>query len=254
MDKARLIVKHSSYTEMDKTYESVRELGRGACGMATLVRDRITGQERVRKTVSIDNMEKWCLDLMRKEIELLSTLDHPGVVKLFEYCEDTDRKELVLILEYMPGGDLESVIAAGRPPATESFVAKAMYQTLAALSYCHEQGIIHRDLKPDNILLAQEASVFGSPDCKIIDFGLACQGTPGQVMNPHCVGTPTFMSPEMVKQSKYTAKTDIWSVGSTAFKLLVGYQPFDCSTEMMEDAVYETFDEAEANLQDAEGA
>jgi len=239
VDKSRLIVKHSSSKDMEKHYEDIRELGQGAFGTVSLVRDRVTGQERVRKIVSTASMAPWCLDLMRKEIELLTTTDHPGVVKLYEYCEDVEQKELVLILEHMPGGTLEDLIAEGRPPLTEALVAKLMYQVLAALSYCHEQGIIHRDLKPDNILLSQGASVFGSPDCKLIDFGLACQGAPGQIMNPHAVGTPGYMAPEMVRELSYTAKADIWSVGVTAFQLLAGCQPFEGS---------ETFEQAEADL------
>lgn len=254
VDKSRLIVKHSSSKDLEAYYEDIRELGRGQSGCVTLVRDRVSGQERVRKTVSTVDMDKWCLDLMRKEIELLSSLDHPGVVKLYEYCDDVERKELVLILEHMPGGTLDSIIADGRPPPTEAFVAKLMYQALAALSYCHEQGIIHRDLKPDNLLLSQEAGVFSTPDCKLIDFGLACQSSPGKVMSPHSVGTPSYMAPEMVRVLPYTAKVDIWSLGVTAFQLLVGSNPFDCSTDLLHDNVYETFEDAEANLSSEGGS
>jgi len=254
VEKQSLIVRHSSTKELDKHYEDVRELGEGGSGVVTLVRDRVTGQERVRKTVSTDGMKQWCLELMKREIDMLSKLDHPGIVKLYEYCEDVEQKKLVLILEHMPGGTLDSIIAEGRPPPTEALVAKLIYQVLAALSYCHEQGIIHRDLKPENITLTQEPTVFNSPDCKLIDFGLAAEGRPGQIMNASRNGTPSYMAPEMVRSLPYSAKADIWSVGVTAFELLAGCQPFGGSGQSVRDSFYdggsefETFEDAEASL------
>jgi serine/threonine protein kinase len=151
----------------------------------------------------------------------------------------------------MSGGSLDTLIEDGRAPPTEALVAKLMYQVLAALSYCHEQGIIPRDIKPENITLTQEATVFKSPDCKLIDFGIACQGKPGQVMKPYGVGTPSYMAPEMVRQQPYSAKADIWSLGVTAFELLAGCHPFGGSERSAHACPidnFETFEDGEANL------
>merc|ERR1719183_1784794 len=107
-----------------------------------MVKDRTNAQERVCKTVSTAGLQPGVLDMVRKEVELLRQLDHPHVVKLFEYVEDIDRQELVLILEYVPGGSCaehlkKSILGA----LNEALVSRLTYQVLSAVAYCHSQGV-----------------------------------------------------------------------------------------------------------------
>jgi len=223
---------------MDQHYEVLTELGRGSFGIVEKVCDRSSGQSRVRKTVATAGMDATCLDLTRKEVSLLASLDHPGIVKMFEHCEDVSRKQIVLVLEYMAGGTCESLYQSGKAPPSEGLVARLIFQVLEALHYCHERGIIHRDLKPENLMLTK-AEGWATPHCKLIDFGVAIQGRPGEVMQPHGIGTPAYMAPEMVNCRPYTSKIDVWSVGACAFEMLTGQAPFGGSGRAVRQSIYD---------------
>jgi len=221
--KPSFVSKHQCVGLLEKHYEEIRELGQGAFGRIALVREVATGHERVRKTVSTAHLTPELLDMTKKEIELLSSLDHPGVVKLYEYAEDAQRQELVLILEYLPGGSCDQLIAEGQAPPSEALVARLICQLLTSLEYCHSRGIVHRDVKPGNMMLARDAQALGRADCKLIDFGFAGIAKPGA---DSLVGTAAYIAPEMIRFEPHTPKIDIWSVGVTAFELLSGQAPF----------------------------
>lgn len=220
--KSSLVSKHTTCASLEKHYEHIRTLGKGGYGQVDLVRERSSGQERVCKSVNTAGLCPAILELMKKEIELLCSLDHPGVVKLFEYAEDVPQQRLLLILEYLPGGGCDALTLAGEPLA-EELVGRLIYQLLVSLDYCHSQGIAHRDVKPENMMLTREASIEGAPNCKLIDFGLARRCHPGKDI---CVGTPPYMPPEMIRFEPHTSKCDIWSAGVSAFELLTGKRPF----------------------------
>lgn len=247
--KPGLISRHGSTRELERHYEEVRELGRGSFGRVALVRERATGRERVCKTVDIAGMQPFIVSLMKTEIELLRALDHPGVVRLYEYAEDVERQQLVLIMEYMPGGGCDGLLAAGRSPPSEALVARLVSQLLATLEYCHAQGVVHRDVKPENMMLTRATSLWGSPDCKLIDFGLAGRTGPDGKLSGK-VGTPPYMAPEVVRQEAHTCKADLWSVGATAFELLSGRAPFSRDHERAYEGIkqYRSFDELQARF------
>lgn len=230
VDKASLIPVHPTSESLWIHYEEVRELGRGSFARVSLVRERSTGQKRVCKAVSLRAMNPYIVDLMKTEIELLCSLDHPGVVKLYGYAVDQARQEILFILEYMPGGSCDSLVKADKELPSEALVARLIYQLLVTLDYCHSQGYAHRDIKPENIMLTRRASLRGTPGCKLIDFGLAGRDGPGHAMNGF-IGTPAYMAPEVARQQHdtsraYSSLADMWSVGATAFELLSGRKPF----------------------------
>jgi len=161
------------------------------------------------------------VELTRKEIQLLCDLDHPRVVRLYEYAEDFACHEIVMVLEYLPGGNCLDLIANAQY-VEEELVARIISQSLAALSHCHQQGIYHRDVKLENLMLASEPKG-NLPDCKLIDFGLAthCDGQVREVL-----GTPAYIAPEVKREEGYTPAADVWSLGVCAFELLTGCLPF----------------------------
>eukprot|EP00927_Polykrikos_kofoidii_P008054 TRINITY_DN13335_c0_g1_i1.p1 TRINITY_DN13335_c0_g1~~TRINITY_DN13335_c0_g1_i1.p1 ORF type:complete len:686 (+),score=115.91 TRINITY_DN13335_c0_g1_i1:283-2058(+) len=164
--------------------------------------------------------------MVRKEVRLLSELDHPHIVKLFEFAEDMFVSQLALILEYIPGGNcmecLNKCVQTKRQ-FSEALAARVVHQTLLALSYCHARDVVHRDVKPENVMLTLD-SQGDIHDCKLIDFGLATVQVTGM---REFVGTPAYIAPEVaMKQAGHTTKSDVWSVGVMAFELLTGRAPF----------------------------
>jgi Ca2+-binding EF-hand superfamily protein len=164
--------------------------------------------------------------MLKNEIHLLSALDHPNIVKIYEYSEDIARGQLLMVLEYVGGGDCQQLLRSKSQSTAlknESFVGKLIWQLLNVLNYCHDRGILHCDIKPENMMLT--AGTKGNlPDCKVIDFGLT-----HRMDKPtrDFVGTPSYMAPEIVKGTvAYTIKADMWSVGVTACELLAGKAPF----------------------------
>lgn len=229
--KSTVVPRHDSSDFVSAHYHISRELGKGSFGTVTLVIDKETGMERVCKTVSLVGMDEKGVEEMRKEISLLATLDHPQVVKLFEWAEDVQKKEMVLILEYLPGGDGLGLLRRSlqqNAPLAEALVARLMQQVLVSLQYCHSQGVLHRDIKNENFMLT--ASEDGElPDCKVIDFGLAVRRE--QQLKEIC-GTPGYIAPEIITGAgDFTPKADIWSVGVCALELLTGVKPFGAPEE-----------------------
>ena len=166
------------------------------------------------------------------EIKILSLLDHPNIVRLFEVFEDD--KNFYLIMELCHGGNLLSRMKNNK--YKEKAAAVLMEQIVSAVAYCHEKGICHRDLKPQNILFCDENP--HSP-VKIVDFGISNifdpsltnlqneikeQSTSLKKMDSQ-IGTIYFMSPEIIKGS-YNEKCDIWSLGILLYYSLCGYPPF----------------------------
>lgn len=221
--KYALVSHHISVEFISKHYDEIRELGAGSFGRVSLVKDRTFGQERVCKVVSTKGMERSIINSMHKEIELLRSLDHPSIVKLYEYAEDVPQQKIIFVLEYIPGGDGLDLIKKNGGSLHERVVARLMYQMTVALSYCHSRSVVHRDVKPENLMLVYPSGG-GDPDCKLIDFGLATTSVTGEMRE--CIGTPKYMAPEVMRNTAYTSKADIWSVGITTLHLLIGEGPF----------------------------
>jgi len=211
----------------------IKELGAGSFSKVQLLRDRRSGATRVLKIteggIGTDESQ-----IAKNEIQVLSALDHPNIVKCFECCEDIARGQLLMVLEYVGGGDCQQLLRSSAKPQSEPFIAKLISQLLSALCYCHARGILHCDIKPDNMMLTQPSSGKGMPDCKVIDFGLTHRI---DELSFDYVGTPSYMAPEIVKGTvAYTIKADIWSVGVTACELLSSLRPFGGPQEYGNDA------------------
>jgi len=216
-----LIPRHNTSSFVGRNYEVVKELGKGSFSRVQLLRDRRSGAARVLK-ISEGGMGTKQSQMLKNEIHLLSALDHPNIVKIYEYSEDISRGQLLMVLEYVGGGDCQQLLRS-KASLSEAFVGKLIWQLLSVLNYCHARGILHCDIKPENMMLTQAAKG-NLPDCKVIDFGLT-----HRIDQPtrDFVGTPSYMAPELVKGTvAYTVKADIWSVGITACELLASKSPF----------------------------
>ena len=180
-----------------------------------------TGEEvaikRIDKT-RVNVEEKVNLD---REIEIMKSLNHPNIIRLYDMF---DREtELDLVLELASGGELlDKIINAGN--FSEADTINVLKQVLSALVEMHGKNIAHRDLKPENLLCA------GTDDnliVKISDFGLSKNFSASDRLKT-IVGTPDYAAPEVIKMdgSVYTTAVDMWSMGVITYVLLTGFHPF----------------------------
>ena len=164
---------------------------------------------------SLDDDEEQGLQL---EVEILSEVDHPNVVKLFEIYDEG--AVLYLVMEIMSGGELFDRIVE-KEAYSEKEAAETIKPIVDAIRYCHENGIIHRDLKPENLLYESEDE---HAIIKISDFGLA-RFVQGELATTAC-GTPGYVAPEIVGGKGYGKEVDYWSIGIIVYIMLCGFPPF----------------------------
>ncbi|KAH9717768.1 serine/threonine-protein kinase ATG1t [Citrus sinensis] len=178
------------------------------------------------KQVYVEKLNKHLKSCLDCELNFLSSVNHPNIIRLFDAFQAENC--IFLVVEFCAGGNLSSYIRLhGRVPEQ---TARKFLQQLgsslpafgAGLEILNSHHIIHRDLKPENILLS------GLDDdvmLKIADFGLSCTLYPGNYAEKVC-GSPLYMAPEVLQFQRYDEKVDMWSVGAILFELLNGYPPF----------------------------
>ena len=197
----------------------IQTLGEGAMGSVWLAR-----QPGLERTVAIKRMlGRWdgdppALERFRREARALARMNHPNVVQV--YSLETEGLDLLLVMEYVPGPTLASLIASG--PLAPGASLQCLAGVAAAVAYAHSRGIVHRDLKPANVLVRPD----GMP--KVGDFGLARMGrqASGLTLAGQVLGSPAYMSPEQARGEPATERSDLYSLAVIAYELLTGEHPF----------------------------
>lgn len=156
------------------------------------------------------------IDHVENEINIMESLDCPYILKAIECFEIPAFKCLVMPCAK---GDLKTT-----KPVSEEVAKRIMICALNAINYLHENGIWHRDIKPENFL------VFENGDVLLADLGLAARLN-DKVMDSEFVGTIQYAAPEIIENTPYTNKIDIWSLGVSLFILLSGTNPFPVTPE-----------------------
>lgn len=189
--------------------------------MVRVVRHLQTGNTYAMKTLHLNRIKsKASLADLRNEVGIMSELDHPNIVQLYETFETDDH--IFLIMELCTGGELlDKLHHQEGHHYSERVAAQLIKKMVGAIRYCHDHHIAHRDLKLENFLFEND-----SPDAelKLIDFGLSRHYRGNQRMH-RPVGTPYYVAPEVLEGS-YTNECDMWSIGVIAYMLLSGRPPF----------------------------
>ncbi|KAK1881373.1 Myosin light chain kinase smooth muscle [Dissostichus eleginoides] len=201
-----------------KDHYNVHErLGVGKFGQVFRLSHKETGQEVAGKFYRARTSKERMA--ARKEIEMMNHLHHPKLAQCFAAYES--RSEMVMVMEYIAGGELFERIVDENFEHTEPTSARYMQQILEGMQYVHKQKIVHLDIKPENIVCVDTTGT----RIKIIDFGLSSEleeGKPLMVMH----GTPEFVAPEVINYEPVGLETDLWSIGVICYILLSGESPF----------------------------
>ncbi|GJE89092.1 Pkinase-domain-containing protein [Phanerochaete sordida] len=203
-------------------YLLLRTLGEGEFGKVKLGLHMQWGEEVAVKLIRRGNIDSTVrMSKIEREIEVLRTLKHPNIVRLYDVIE-TD-KYIGIILEYASGGELFDHILAHRY-LREKDACKLFCQLISGVWYIHQKKIVHRDLKLENLLLDRNRNVI------ITDFGFAnrFEHRSDDLMQTSC-GSPCYAAPELViSDGLYVGSAvDIWSCGVILYAMLAGYLPFD---------------------------
>jgi serine/threonine protein kinase len=157
----------------------------------------------------------------RNEIFAAYGVNHPNVVKAWEYIRDGDL--IAYSMEFVSGGDLATKLGRADAPMDIPSIVKLLSQMCAGVQAIHDAGIVHRDLKPENILLTKEG------DVKIADFGIArLELASSRKLTEHggVVGTIDYVAPEYLLSSQIDARADIYAVGILGYEMITGESPF----------------------------
>ncbi|XP_054579242.1 mitogen-activated protein kinase kinase kinase 19 isoform X2 [Eptesicus fuscus] len=200
-------------------------LGKGAygtvyCGLTS------QGELIAVKQVALDISDKLSTEReyrkLQEEVDLLKALKHVNIVTYLGTC--LEKNTVSIFMEFVPGGSISSIINRFGP-LPEMVFCKYTEQILQGVAYLHENCVVHRDIKGNNVMLMPTGII------KLIDFGcakrLAWAGVNGthSDMLKSMHGTPYWMAPEVINESGYGRKSDIWSVGCTVFEMATGKPP-----------------------------
>ncbi|KTW28873.1 hypothetical protein T552_01502 [Pneumocystis carinii B80] len=204
-------------------------IGSGSFGSVFLGMNALSGELMAVKQVEIPSIDiqgckrkRAMLDALQREISLLKELHHENIVQYLG--SSMDETHLTFFLEYVPGGSVTALLnnyGAFEEPLIRNFVR----QILKGLNYLHNKKIIHRDIKGANILVDNKGGI------KISDFGISKKVEANLLsmtrnQRPSLQGSVYWMAPEVVKQTLYTRKADIWSLGCLIVEMFTGKHPF----------------------------
>ena len=242
----------NEYTEMgDKVddFEILQVLGQGSFGFVAKVKSRLNHKIYAMKQIDFTTLEdKKLIDLSINETKLLSNLNNSLIIKYYKSIKEG--QTLYIIMEFMDNGDLGGMLKANKTlekPIREEKLFDIFIQAMKSLAYIHSKKIVHRDIKPENLFISVDGCV------KLGDFGVSAavvdkneKNKNYQYLNNYknqnnnnfknsvigdvicqqtIVGTPPFMSPEMLNESEYDLKTDVYSMGVTFFEICFWHLP-----------------------------
>ncbi|WP_331769197.1 serine/threonine-protein kinase (plasmid) [Embleya sp. NBC_00888] len=202
-------------------YELVAFVGRGGMGEVWEGRDRVIERRVAVKLLPHDRRDTSGAELFFREARTAGGLSHAGVVTVFDLGQDPDDGTLYLVMEYLTGRDLDTVLREDGPPEVATATDWAA-QTAAALHVAHRADVVHRDLKPANLMLGPDGRI------TILDFGVA-RYMAATHKSSKVIGTLAYMPPERFGDLPGDARSDLYSLGCVLHELLTGDIPFQAT-------------------------
>ncbi|UCH47732.1 MAG: serine/threonine protein kinase [Betaproteobacteria bacterium] len=197
-------------------YRLLKKLGKGGMSEVFLARNMRTRVACALKVLSAEGASNSVLNLFIEECGVISNLDSPYVVKIYEHGVTDDY--LFVAMEYLPYGDLRQRIKLGIKPLEALGI---LLQLARALDTVHRAGLVHGDIKPQNVMFRDEHSLV------LVDFGIArVLGTSSALRPGQIIGTPGYISPEHVLDKPLDGRSDLYSTGVLFYELLTGKKPF----------------------------
>ena len=223
-------------------YEIKALLGSGAMGSVYLAEDPRIKRKVAIKVVRLDAMRtdadrQEYLARFQREAEVSGVLNHPGIVTIYDVGDSEVGP--FLAMEYVPGHTLEGLLKSGAPLALNTKLSFAT-DLAAALDHAHAHDIIHRDVKPGNVMITADHRA------KLMDFGIAKREDASLTQTGTFLGTPSYASPEQIKEGVATSQSDVFSFGVMVFELLAGSLPFPGSS--INTILYRIVNEAPAEI------
>ncbi len=210
-------------TTFANRYDVIEEIGKGGMGKVFRAVDKTIDEEVAIKVLNPEIAgDQKMIERFRNELKMARKIAHKHVCRMYDFSQE--RGTQFIIMEYVPGEDLRSLIKRiGQfTPGKTLLIAKQICEGLAE---AHRLGIIHRDLKPQNIMIDREGNT------RIMDFGIArTLKSRGLTEGDTVIGTPEYMSPEQVEGWDIDHRSDLYSLGAILFEMLTGRVPFEGET------------------------
>lgn len=205
----------SSDDDPEQYYELIEKVGVGAYGVVYKAMNKKTEQLVAIKIVPIQGQ----VPSLRREIAILRECKSEYIVRyLNSFCKENN---MWLVMEYCGAGSIIDIMRIlHKEHLSELMISVVLRYVLKGMQYLHKNKKIHRDIKAGNVLLDLEGRV------KLADFGVSAQLQNTLAEKDSVIGTPFWMSPEVISKNKYTIKTDVWSLGITAIELAEGAPPY----------------------------
>lgn len=202
-----------------EVFSSLAKIGQGASG-SVFVAEKPNGAGKVAlKKVKPENKTE--SDALAMEIKMMCCTRHPNLIRCFETYKWAGH--MWIAMEFMDGGCLTDVLESFqsmRETMNEPEIAFVLREVLLGLKFMHGMKRLHRDIKSDNVLIGRDGKV------KLADFGFCAELTEERAKRTTCVGTPYWMAPELIRQSEYDYKVDLWSVGILAIECAEWEPPY----------------------------
>ena len=215
------IVEEENKTKVYGDYEVLKPIGKGKFAVVYRAQRKSDNLVVALKRINVDIMDEKARDKCLKEVRLLQSLDHPNIIRYMDsFISEND---LVIIVEWAAAGDLKRQLRKAQERGVgfeERTIWKYFSQICDAMKHMHDRRIMHRDLKPANIFLTLDGTV------KVGDLGLSRELSEHTVQAHSKVGTPLYMSPEVLRGDGYDFKSDVWSLGCLLYELAMLKSPF----------------------------